>query len=225
MDVINYSSDEEEYRNVVNKKNYRTRINFTTFYASEFIERFRLRSSEAESVLRVIGPHLKHKTTKNMALSPQQQFLITLHWFALGTTLTGVSDMHGVSKATVCRAIKRVVKLIVNKMSSQVIKWPQDSSTIPLEFMRKGGFPSVCGAVDGTLVNLMAPSQFEEQYVNRHGKHSLNVMLICGPDYSFYYVNSRFPGSVHDARVLRASRIAEKFDTGWRPFPGAVLLG
>ncbi|XP_055841252.1 putative nuclease HARBI1 [Episyrphus balteatus] len=49
--------------------------------------------------------------------------------------------------------------------------------------------------------------------------------MVCGPDRSFYAVNVNWPGSVHDARVLRNSRLAETFNAGYRPFPSAVILG
>lgn len=39
------------------------------------------------------------------------------------------------------------------------------------------------------------------------------------------YVNCNWPGSVSDARVLRTSTLARRFDQGWRPFEGAILLG
>lgn len=41
----------------------------------------------------------------------------------------------------------------------------------------------------------------------------------------FRYVNASNPGSVSDARVLRKSALARKFEQGWRPFPNAILLG
>uniref|UniRef100_A0A915IHC2 DDE Tnp4 domain-containing protein n=1 Tax=Romanomermis culicivorax TaxID=13658 RepID=A0A915IHC2_ROMCU len=46
------------------------------------------------------------------------------------------------------------------------------------------------------------------------------------PDYKFYYVSACWPGSVHDAHVLRNSSLFTKFDGDrWRPIPNAVLLG
>ncbi len=35
--------------------------------------------------------------------------------------------------------------------------------------------PLVCGAVDGTLIPILATSRNEEQFVDRHGDHSLTV--------------------------------------------------
>jgi nuclease HARBI1 len=92
-------------------------------------------------------------------------------------------------------------------------------------FIFIGGFPSVCGLVDGTLINIDAPKNNESNYIDRHGKHSLNVMMICGPEMQFFAVNARWPGSVHDSRVLRTSFVHDKFEDGWRPFEDAVILG
>ncbi|PSN49840.1 hypothetical protein C0J52_08850 [Blattella germanica] len=39
------------------------------------------------------------------------------------------------------------------------------------------------------------------------------------------HANANWPGSVHDSRVLRNTVISGHFEAGWRPFPGAVILG
>ena len=61
--------------------------------------------------------------------------------------------------------------------------------------------PSVCGLIDGSHILITAPSNDEMSFVNRHQMHSLNVLVVCGPDLRVYYVNSRSPGRWHDARV------------------------
>ena len=77
----------------------------------------------------------------------------------------------------------------------------------------------------GTIPKIDAPSLHEEAYVDRHGNHSLNVMMICGQDYKFCSVKASCPGSVHDSRVLRNSTTSQRFDSKWRPFPYVVVLG
>ena len=39
------------------------------------------------------------------------------------------------------------------------------------------GFPNVVGAVDGTHIRIQAPTQNEDDYVNRKGYHSINVQV------------------------------------------------
>ena len=70
-----------------------------------------------------------------------------------------------------------------------------------------------------------APTVHEEAFVDRKGRHSLNVLAVCGPNQEFYFISSKWPGSVHDARMLKNSKLHERWTEGWRPFPNAVILG
>ena len=107
-----------------------------------------------------------------------------------------------------------------------MVCWPENVLIFSRQFLEIGGMPSVCGLIDGTLINISTPMDNEEQFVDRKGNHSLNVLLVCGPDYQFVFCNSSWPGSVNDARVLRRSNIFQAFEhNNFRPFPGAVLLG
>jgi len=63
------------------------------------------------------------------------------------------------------------------------------------KFFEKAGFPSVCGVLDGTHVKVSPPLEDEQSYVNRHHSYSLNVLAVAGPDLSFFYINSNFPGN------------------------------
>jgi hypothetical protein len=219
------SSDDSDSESQPKKKIYKERINFSKLGEFEFKEKFRLSAEEVEFVLSKIGSRLEHKTQKNKALSPNQQLLTALHWLGNGGQYHGISDMHGISKATVCRVIKKVISAIVEELFQETVTWPTQTNNLAIDFLRKGGFPSVGGLIDGTLITIDAPVKNEKDFVDRHGNHSLNCLMACGPDHTFYYVSSRWPGSVHDSRVLRASSLSDRFESGWRPFPDAVLLG
>ena len=43
--------------------------------------------------------------------------------------------------------------------------------------------------------------------INRKGMYSINALMVCGPDHYFYYCKARWPGSVHDSRVLGNSSL------------------
>lgn len=85
--------------------------------------------------------------------------------------------------------------------------------------------PLCVGCLDGTLINIDSPSQHEEQFIDRHGNHSITAMVVCGPNYEFFYTSANWPGSVHDARVLRNSSLYRRMEGGWRPHPQGILLG
>ncbi|XP_050340600.1 putative nuclease HARBI1 [Bactrocera neohumeralis] len=209
----------------VKARNYRDRINFLGLQNFNFKEYFCLNPIQADFLLNNVGQKLEHNTQRSHALSAENQLLLCLHWLGNGCQYHGVAALHSVAKSTVCRTIHRVVDIITDTLFQKTVRWPDDVSGIAEKFFLMGGFPSVCGCVDGTIIKIDAPPLQEERYADRHRNHSLNVMMICGPDYTFYSVNASWPGSVHDSRVLRNSAVSQRFDNGWRPFPDAVVLG
>ena len=225
-DILASSSDDDEdsLHPPRRKLVYKERINFV-LPVQEFVERFRLNKMEVEYVVQNIGASIRHKTTRNCALSPTQQVLVALHWLGNGAQYHLTGDAHGIKKATVCRIVHRVVKQIERKLFRIHVAWPTNRTHIAPEFIQRGGFPCVGGCIDGTLIPIDAPNDDEAVYVDRHGNHSLNVCMVCGPEFKFYYVNAQWPGSAHDSRVLRNTSLSRDFENGWRPFPGAVLLG
>ncbi|KAH3825513.1 hypothetical protein DPMN_127390 [Dreissena polymorpha] len=50
------------------------------------------------------------------------------------------------------------------------------------EFYRKCSLPNIVGAIDGTLVPIVAPTENEEVYVCRKGFHALNCQAVSSPD-------------------------------------------
>ena len=178
-----------------------------------------------ETLLNDIGGHLSHPTRRSEALSAKLQLCVALHWLGSGAQYHTVGDMHGISKASVCRCIHRVVQAINDVKFPQVITWPENIMNVVEQFHGIAGFPQVIGCVDGTLIKIDRPTENEANFVDRFGNHSLNCMVVCGPDCSFYYVSARWPGSVNDARVLRNSSLNERMEGGWRPIPGSVILG
>ena len=81
------------------------------------------------------------------------------------------------------------------------------------------------GAIDGTLVNIKTPIENEHNYVDRHGNHSINVMVVAGPDLRVLYLSARWPGSVSDSRVFRNSQLYDRLNSGWRPHHLGYLIG
>ncbi|XP_055543311.1 putative nuclease HARBI1 [Wyeomyia smithii] len=84
-------------------------------------------------------------------------------------------------------------------------------------------FPSVIGIIDRSLIPIDAPITNEEAFVDRKGLHSINCMFVCGSNLDFFYVSAKWPGSVHDARVLRRSTLFQRMEEG-NIFPNGVIL-
>ena len=54
----------------------------------------------------------------------------------------------------------------------------EDVQSVKLGFYRSCKIPNVVGAIDGTLIPIMAPRDAEEVYVCRKGYHALNIQAV-----------------------------------------------
>lgn len=210
------------------KRIFKPRINFDSIYPSDFKQRYRLREEHVDFLNHRIGHLLRHKTRRNYALSPRQQIIVALRHLATGANFTVVADAHGLHKSTVSRCVHRFVKAVVRTLFAEVVDWPEDPRDVRRmvsRFREIGGMPCVIGCIDGTHIPIARPVENEAQFVNRHGEHSVNAMMVCGADLRFVFCSARWPGSVNDGRVFRNSALAHRLEDGWRPFPACVILG
>ena len=68
-----------------------------------------------------------------------------------------------------------------------------------------GEFTQIIGAIDGCHIEINAPPQNHEDYCNRKQHYSVNLQAIVDADLKFIHATVGYPGSIHDARVLRLS--------------------
>lgn len=227
FNILSDSDDEEsssrETRRCRRVKYYAPRINFSFQYAADFYEYFRMTPAKVEQILRVIGPDIQ-LTNRGGALQPFQQLCVTLHWLGQGNQYHGTGLTHGIHKSTVGRTIQRVVSAINRRLFQSTVCWPSNISGVVEQFYRMARFPSVIGVIDGSLIPIDAPTINEEAFVDRKGSHSINCMVVCGPNLEFFYVSANWPGSVHDARVLRRSSLFRRMEES-NIFPNGVILG
>ena len=107
----------------------------------------------------------------------------------------------------------------------EFVSFPANSHGDAARFRGIAGMPCIFGCIDGSHIPIVTPEENENQFINRHGYHSINGLFVCGADMSFYYCNAGWPGSVNDSRIFRNSSLQERLESSWRPFDGAVLLG
>jgi hypothetical protein len=157
-------------------------------------------------------------------LTPRQQIETFLHFAGTNSFFHVMRDARGPSTHTVHRTVHRVAAAILT-LKKEVIRWPDDKNKLRHDFMKIANFPCVAGALDGCHVIVTPPADDEMSYVNRHHSHSINMLAVCGPDLTFFYVNAEHPGSCHDGHVIRYSKLWRTFEDGSLPFPGAVMLG
>lgn len=208
------NSDSDDKSIIIRRRRIiRPRINNNFMAEYEHNERFRMNSVKLEYIVSRIGHLLLHHTNRNHALSPIQQVHLCLHCLGSGTQYHSIGDMHGVSKTTVSRAVRNATKAMIEVLFAQLVRWPNDMVTVVQRFHSTASIPLVVGCVDGTLIKIDAPLTNEPVFVDRHGNHCVTCSAVCGPNMLFYYVHANWPGSVHDARVLRNNSLWAKMES------------
>ena len=143
-------------------------------------------------------------------VSPMNQLLLTLRFFATGTFQLVVGDTFGVHKSTVCRVVHRVTAAIAG-LRPKYVRPPatvQERRSIMNRFYAVSGLGGVIGAVDCTHVPIQSPGGDDaEIYRNRKGYFSINVQLVCDQNASVSDVVARWPGSVHDSTIFDNSHL------------------
>ncbi|KAG5863086.1 hypothetical protein JTB14_036697 [Gonioctena quinquepunctata] len=125
------------------------------------------------------------------------------------------------SQQTVGRCIREVCRA-VNTILAPI--WIQFPTTIPdknankTRFMETTGFPGSIGAIDCTHVYILKPIVEEHNYVNRRGRHSKNVQIICDYDLKILATNASHAGATYDSFIWNNSTTKnemERNDATW----------
>ncbi|XP_052813301.1 putative nuclease HARBI1 [Mya arenaria] len=190
---------------------FRDRLNPLEVLSPE--EVFRRYRFSIVTLVTLMFPLLERATQRSCPLPPLLSVLVTLHFVASSSHYTVIGDVHGLSSSSVCRAVRRVIRIMA-KLAKRVVSFRRDVGVCKAEFYALAGFPNVIGLIDGTQVRVRAPHEFEADYVNRKGYHSINVQMVCDAKLRFMNVVAKWPGSVHDSRIFRESCLASELEQG-----------
>lgn len=191
-----------------------------------FFQKFRLTKQTVLNILELIENRLEYPLDRNFSVSPINQLLITLRFYATGEHLLSIADFGGMHVSTVSRIIKRVSEAIASLLP-QYVRFPLTNEGIQrskTEFYQKASFPNVIGAIDCTHVRIQSPGGVDaEVFRNRKGYFSINVQAICNARMEIIDLVARWPGSAHDATIFNSSTKKADFVNGL--YPNCILLG
>ena len=204
-------------------RHLRDRLNPLEEYDEEnFRQRFRLRKDSVILLVDALQNDLEHHTRRGLPLSPMQQVLMALRFYATGSFERVIGDLFGVTVSTACTVIHKVSREIA-KRKSEFISFPGDVHEVKRKFYDIAGFPWVVGAIDCCHVRIICPDREHAMaFVNRKQYYSINVQAICNSEMFITNIVARWPGSTHDARIFENSAIAEQFRNG---ATNGLLLG
>ena len=151
---------------------------------------------------------VRQDTTMRKSIPTNRRLALTLYYLASSAEYRTIAHLFGVSDSFVCKCIKEVCQAICYRLS-QVICFPKDDelNEVIQMYEERWGFPMCAGAIDGTHIPIIAPTENHIEYVNRKGYHSILLQAVCDCHYLIRDAVIGWPGSVHDARVLSNSTI------------------
>lgn len=148
----------------------------------ELIKRYRLDHDGIMFVVDLIRDALTSPTARSNAITPEIKVITTLRYLATGKMQQCSSDDLCLSQPSISRVIAQTIEaLSQSHIVTRSISFPLDVHTLQTHkraFMDIAGFPGVVGAIDGTHIRIIAPSENEDVFVNRKRYHSINTVLI-----------------------------------------------
>ncbi|KAF0746936.1 hypothetical protein AaE_007938 [Aphanomyces astaci] len=162
---------------------------------------------------------------------------VAIFLYFLGSTggYRETAAAFGVSKSWSINIV-HLFSSVLYKMAKQWICMPSsasDWSVIERQFREKRGLPGVVGAIDGTLIDIQRPKDYDGFY-NRNGDPSLNVQAVVDASTRFLSIDVR-PGSYSDKKIWKCSVFGQSIrqciprgcyvlgDAGYTLFPWLIV--
>lgn len=165
-------------------------------------------------------------TQRDHGWGPTIEALVFLFWLASGASYRVVGRAFAIPRPTVHRMVHRTSQKVL-ALLPLVVRLPsaEDLPYLGAGFARLAGsaaFNKVVGSIDGCHVRVKPPAQHAACYLNRKLFYSVQFQAVCDHTAKFIDIFVGFPGSAHDARVLKHSPIyvQQKY-----PPPGYCILG
>ncbi|CAB4017612.1 Hypothetical predicted protein [Paramuricea clavata] len=179
-------------------------------------EHFRMRKETFLRLVDFVTPEIaKEDTIFRDAIPPHKRVAIALWRLAVGSSFRAIAAHFDVGKSTCVKITKEFCQAL-NKLSRHYIKFPTscDETTRALAlFQDDCKFPHAVGSIDGTHIEIIAPEE-PFDYFDRHHRYSVILQGVVGKNLTFLDTAIGYPGSMHDARVLRSSDIFQKAQNG-----------
>lgn len=159
---------------------------------TRFKELFRLNKNMVHYLIENVGPHL-HQRQRSDGISTMHKVFAALVFFATGSyqRRAGQDYLLSMSQQAVGRCIHEVSEATNNILGHVWIKFPtlrNEKNLIKARFIDRTGFPGTVGAIDGTHVYILKPAEEEHNYLNRKGRHSKNVQIVCVNIFNLNYI-------------------------------------
>lgn len=144
-------------------------------------------------------------------MGSEKKMYLYLWYICNSITFRQLGNLFGVAKSSAWTAVRRVCHWLIS-IGHEFVKWPTGNilAETTTKFKNKKQIPGVIGAIDCSHIVIQAPCENKEGYFNRKQQYSIVLQAVVDADKKFVDISCGEPGSLHDSRVLRRSRLFQK---------------
>jgi hypothetical protein len=144
------------------------------------------------------------KRTKGMII--HEQVGLFLYMLGQPASVRNTQERLQHSGETISRQFHTVLKVILALSRDIIMPTDPTFENVPHQIRNDDRyypyFKDCIGAIDGTHVKIIVPSEHQIPYTNRKGYTSTNVMAVCDFNMCFTFVLTGWEGSAHDTRIF-----------------------
>ena len=215
--AVNILKSKERKQRIGNKKreSFWWESGYINWSEEEFKLRMRVNRETFHVIANEIGPYIQ-KTPSNFVPLPitvEKQVAVTIYRLAHGSSFSTISDLFGISIAQGNMIFNKVVRNMVKRLYDRYVKVPCTDQEWERElrgFIENYEFPCV-GAWDGFHVYIETKLK---SYFSFKKRYTMSNMGLIGYNKRFLDCAVGAPGSTHDARMLRKSKIYKDIQAG-----------
>ena len=151
------------------------------------------------------------KAGRPRVLAAADVLAIVLHWYRSRMTTWCMQLIFGIGPAILSRAMRCgswALSKTLDRLPAAVVRWPDHEQLERFSLAMQEYEPDLpagcCGFIDGTVIQILNPSDPEEQNAYYSGSHRItciNNVFYFAPDGTICSARLNCPGSWHDSKV------------------------
>ena len=194
---------------------------------SEFLFHFRVCRQSFWELVDLIKDHSVFQRSSSDSRGPapkpaSHQLLVLLKYYGSegnGASSKALGNFFGIGAGAADKYRNNALKALLS-LEDRTYFWPtpEERKAISSRIKEKYFFPHCIGLIDGTLLPLASrPLLHGENYLSRKKFYALVMLVVCDDQCRVLYYQVGWPGSVHDNRVWRNSKLYRNSDEMFSP--------
>lgn len=158
----------------------------------------------------------KAGTNLRFAIPAMKRLAVFLDWLASGSTYKSLADKYDISAASCTQIIHAGVTHFHATAVDDAIRVPagDELDYVMKRFEELCHLPGVCGAVDGTFVEIAKPVEYGNMYWCYKHMYAITVLAVVDHAGCFSFVDAGMHGSAGDAAVWSQCLLRERLFAG-----------